>query len=102
MGQDDVTVNAPESRPMKLATKHLTPEEQDAFNQGEADCADGFTRNDYERDSPEWHAYRAGVKAFTPVREAWEDLHDDTPCLEDGRDNCNDWGTGEGQFHGRM
>lgn len=38
---------------------------------------------------------------------AAESAHDresleDTPCLEDGRDNCNDWGTGEGQFHGRM
>jgi hypothetical protein len=28
--------------------------------------------------------------------------HDDTPHLEDGRDNCNDAGTGEGQYHGRM
>jgi hypothetical protein len=27
---------------------------------------------------------------------------DDTPSLEDGRDNCNDAGTGEGQWHGRM
>ncbi len=27
---------------------------------------------------------------------------EDTPCFENGRDNCNDWGTGEGQFHGRM
>lgn len=41
--------------------------------------------------------------------QEWEDDaraaakdHDDTPCLEDGRDNCNDHGTGEGQFHGRM
>lgn len=27
---------------------------------------------------------------------------EDTPCLEDGRDNCNDAGTGEGRFHGRI
>ena len=27
---------------------------------------------------------------------------EDTPCLEPGRDNCDDWGTGEGQFHGRI
>lgn len=26
----------------------------------------------------------------------------DTPFIENGRNNCNDWGTGEGQFHGRM
>ncbi len=26
----------------------------------------------------------------------------DTDCIEDGRDNCNDWGTGEGRFHGRI
>ena len=26
----------------------------------------------------------------------------DTPCIESGRDNCNDHGTGEGQFHGRI
>lgn len=41
---------------------------------------------------------------------AAEDAHDrecfgdpdDTPHLESGRHNCDDWGTGEGQFHGRM
>ena len=27
---------------------------------------------------------------------------EDTPCLEAGRDNCDDWGTGEGRFHGRV
>jgi hypothetical protein len=27
---------------------------------------------------------------------------EDTPCIESGRDNCDDWGTGEGQFHGRI
>jgi hypothetical protein len=25
----------------------------------------------------------------------------DTPCIERGHDNCDTWGTGEGQFHGR-
>lgn len=30
------------------------------------------------------------------------DYPEDTPCLEQGVHNCNDWGTGEGQFHGRM
>jgi hypothetical protein len=28
--------------------------------------------------------------------------HEDTPCLEDGVDNCNDSGTGEGRYHGRI
>lgn len=27
---------------------------------------------------------------------------DDTPRLESGRHNCDDAGTGEGQWHGRM
>lgn len=27
---------------------------------------------------------------------------DDTFSLQDGVHNCNDWGTGEGQFHGRI
>lgn len=27
---------------------------------------------------------------------------EDTYCLESGVDNCDDWGTGEGQFHGRI
>lgn len=27
---------------------------------------------------------------------------EDTPCIEAGHDNCDDWGTGEGQFHGRI
>lgn len=30
------------------------------------------------------------------------ETQEDSPCLEDGVDNCNDWGTGEGQFHGRI
>jgi hypothetical protein len=27
---------------------------------------------------------------------------EDSPCIEHGRHNCNDAGTGEGQFHGRI
>lgn len=27
---------------------------------------------------------------------------EDSPSIEDGRDNCNDHGTGEGQYHGRI
>ena len=27
---------------------------------------------------------------------------EDSPRLEPGRDNCDDWGTGEGAHHGRM
>lgn len=27
---------------------------------------------------------------------------EDTPCIEAGVHNCNDYGTGEGQFHGRI
>jgi hypothetical protein len=26
----------------------------------------------------------------------------DTDCFESGRDNCDDWGTGEGAHHGRI
>ena len=26
----------------------------------------------------------------------------DTDCIEPGVHNCDDWGTGEGQFHGRV
>lgn len=43
------------------------------------------------------------------IMQDWaaESAHDresleDTPCLEDGRDNCDDHGTGEGCYHGRM
>lgn len=41
------------------------------------------------------------------ARERAEDVEffgepEDTPRLESGRDNCDDWGTGEGQFHGRV
>lgn len=37
----------------------------------------------------------------------WEsDVDHEEPAdnfrMESGRDNCDDWGTGEGQFHGRM
>ena len=27
---------------------------------------------------------------------------EDTPCIEAGVHNCNDWGTGEGAYHGRI
>lgn len=27
---------------------------------------------------------------------------EDTPHLQSGRDNCDDWGTGEGAYHGRI
>lgn len=27
---------------------------------------------------------------------------EDTDCIESGRDNCDDWGTGEGAYHGRI
>ena len=30
------------------------------------------------------------------------DYPEDSPCIESGRDNCDDWGTGEGAYHGRM
>lgn len=27
---------------------------------------------------------------------------EDTFCIEAGRNNCDDWGTGEGRYHGRF
>ena len=34
--------------------------------------------------------------------DAARGLPEDSPCLEAGRDNCDDFGTGEGRFHGRF
>jgi hypothetical protein len=36
------------------------------------------------------------------IPAAYGDDHEDSPCIEDGVDNCNDAGTGEGQYHGRI
>lgn len=36
------------------------------------------------------------------LEAAHEPQRDDSPCIEPGRDNCDDWGTGEGQYHGRI
>lgn len=30
--------------------------------------------------------------------DATEEFREDTPCVE----HCDDWGTGEGRFHGRI
>lgn len=43
----------------------------------------------------------SGLRRRELDRPARTDV-DDSPSLEDGVDNCNDAGTGEGQFHGRM
>lgn len=45
-----------------------------------------------------------GADARLSANDEWDDWISppDSPCLEDGVDNCNDWGTGEGRFHGRM
>lgn len=29
-------------------------------------------------------------------------IPDDSPCIENGVDNCDDSGSGEGRYHGRM
>ena len=31
-----------------------------------------------------------------------DDFIEDTPCIEAGVHNCDDWGTGEGAYHGRI
>jgi hypothetical protein len=35
-------------------------------------------------------------------RRAYDGVPEDTDCLEDGRDNCNDGPYGEGRYHGRV
>lgn len=50
---------------------------------------------------------RGGLKEVLEPNEQQHDdgepePHDDSPHIEDGVDNCNDHGTGEGRFHGRM
>ena len=32
----------------------------------------------------------------------FSDSLEDTYCIEAGRDNCDDWGTCEGRYHGRI
>ncbi len=43
---------------------------------------------------------------YAAAAEREEDIamgrYDDSPHIEDGRDNCNDCGAGEGQHHGRI
>lgn len=54
-----------------------------------------FDDEEIEEVCQEWMEQRAQDREIDGYPE-------DTYCLEDGRDNCNDWGTGEGQFHGRI
>ncbi len=54
-----------------------------------------------------WNALAAATAARRPVRQAGRRSHpafvpEDSPCIEDGVHNCNDWGTGEGRYHGRI
>lgn len=42
----------------------------------------------------DWCHEEAQFRAENPI--------EDSPCLEDGRDNCDDHGTGEGRWHGRI
>lgn len=74
----------------------------DAFSEGEQACYDGCIRNPYDEGTPEHDAYEAGVKAASPIREQWEDNCQDHFDATDGVTNCDDWGTGEGRYHGRM
>lgn len=44
----------------------------DAFDEGESDCADGRVKNNYAKGSAGYLGYEAGVESFSPVREDWE------------------------------
>lgn len=74
-------------------------EYDDAFQEGDADEADGMVRNDYDAGTPGHAGYAAGVKhgQKTWVFDPFDDrIPGDTPCIQ----SANFWGTGEGQFHG--
>jgi hypothetical protein len=67
-----MTIMTTHQYPETVSSADQRAEYDDAFNDGEADCADGFCRNEYERGTAGWLGYEAGVKAFMPVRENWE------------------------------
>ncbi len=85
--------------------------DEDKPDDGEAEYAEGQAAwnmgggsNPYsERIEPDlWEAWQEGYEgARAAARAEFDDVPEDTPCIESGRDNC-DWGTGEGRFHGRI
>lgn len=84
---------------MKSAFVAFNAVEQEAYDaaflEGGCDAYDDYASHDYVRGTAGWYGYRDGINAaLRPVREEPED----TSCVQ----NCDDWGTGEGQFHGRM
>ena len=68
-GSDHLTGEPLRVYPASVVSDDDRAEYDDAFLDGETDCADGLGRNEYERGSPGWLGYEAGVKAFKPVRE---------------------------------
>lgn len=51
-----------------------------------------FTRDAAEDQRDEWEREAAEAAA----------QREDSPCIEDGVHNCDDAGTGEGRYHGRI
>lgn len=88
----------PRSRP--VFTSHDAEDEYDeALSEGEGDYYDDYARNDYQAGTPGWLGYRAGQdSAHKRARQVPRDDVDDTPSIA----HCDDYGTGEGRYHGRI
>jgi hypothetical protein len=65
-------MSSPRAYPASVYSEDAKGEYDDAFDEAQADCADGFIRNDYGAGSPGYLGYEAGIKTFEPLRENWE------------------------------
>ena len=71
-GTDHLTGEPLRVYPASVVSAEDRAEYDDGFLDGEADCADGLGRNEYERGTPGYLGYEAGVASFKSTREDWE------------------------------
>ncbi len=85
-----------------MTTKAFSVDERDEyddeFQRGAYDAIDGVSFNDNPQGTPGWLGYRDGQKSQDNDTNNSREYFDAT----DGHPNCDDAGTGEGRYHGRM
>lgn len=83
--------------------KNFTPTNQAeydaAFEEGCDDAVVDDVHNPFEKGTPAWQGYQDGAHAV--MREDRE-LPDEVPDELESIPNCDDWGTEEGRYHGRI
>lgn len=80
-------------------TEDSQAEFDEAYHDGQADYYDQYASNPHICGTPGWHGYCKGQSAAHQMARHVPNFDmDDTPYLA----HCDDAGTGEGRYHGRM